>query len=151
MKSRRFFIMSLILAVLALSAQLWAMGFASRSLHMRARAITGPPAQKAQALAEAREHSRQVPFFYSAGWAFALGSVALVVVSTRKREPISRSIPCGAACKLRPFAVLSDMTRSNKAPAPNRRPSFPLGGSGGCEYHLCAPPASSAAVGEARC
>jgi len=95
MKSRRFCIISLILAVLALSAQLWAMGFASRSLHMRARAITGPPAQKAQALAEARQHSRQFPFFYSAGWAFALSSVALVVVSSRKREPISRSIPVG--------------------------------------------------------
>jgi hypothetical protein len=95
MKSRRFYIVSLILAVLALSAQLWAMGFASRSLHMRARAITGPPAQKAQRLAEAKEHSRQFPFYYSAGWAFALGSVALVVVSSRKREPISRSIPVG--------------------------------------------------------
>jgi len=39
---------------------------------------------------------------------------------------------------------------SNKAPAPNRRPHFPLGGLGEFEYAVCAPPASPAAVGEAR-
>jgi len=39
---------------------------------------------------------------------------------------------------------------SNKAPAPNRRPRFSLGGHGEFDYHVRAPPASSAAVGEAR-
>jgi hypothetical protein len=38
----------------------------------------------------------------------------------------------------------------NKAPAPNRRPRFLLGGSGCFDYSFCAPPASPAAVGEAR-
>jgi hypothetical protein len=38
----------------------------------------------------------------------------------------------------------------NQAPAPNRRPRFPLGGLGGFEYLTCAPSASPAAVGEAR-
>lgn len=36
------------------------------------------------------------------------------------------------------------------APAPNRRPRFPLGGLVWFEYVFCAPPASTAAVGEAR-
>jgi hypothetical protein len=38
----------------------------------------------------------------------------------------------------------------NHAPAPNRRPRFPLGCVGGIEYSLCAPPAFPAAVGEAQ-
>jgi hypothetical protein len=38
----------------------------------------------------------------------------------------------------------------NKAPAPNRRPRVPLGGLRECEYYVCAPPASPAAVGEAQ-
>jgi hypothetical protein len=38
----------------------------------------------------------------------------------------------------------------NKAPAPNRRPRFPLGGLACLVYFSCAPPASPAAVGEAR-
>jgi len=40
--------------------------------------------------------------------------------------------------------------RHNKAPAPNRRPRFPLGLLRGFLYRFSAPPASSAAVGEAR-
>ena len=95
MKARLFFILSLILAVLAMSVQLWAMGFAGRSVHMRAQAVVGPPAQRAQALTEAKEHSRRFPFFYCAGWALALGSTALVLVSSRRHEPVSRSIPVG--------------------------------------------------------
>ena len=39
---------------------------------------------------------------------------------------------------------------SNEAPAPNRRPRFPLGGLVQFEYVVCAPPISSAAVGEAQ-
>jgi hypothetical protein len=37
-------------------------------------------------------------------------------------------------------------TKPNPAPAPNRRPRFPLGGSGSFEYRICAPPSSSAAA-----
>ena len=36
------------------------------------------------------------------------------------------------------------------APAPNRRPRFPLGGSGAFVYPVCAQRAVSAAVGEAQ-
>jgi hypothetical protein len=47
----------------------------------------------------------------------------------------------------------SDMRPSNrlpsKAPAPNRRPRFPLGGLARFGHPFCAPPASPAAVGEA--
>jgi hypothetical protein len=39
---------------------------------------------------------------------------------------------------------------ANEAPAPNRRPRFPLGAAQSLEYLVCAPPAVSAAVGEAR-
>ncbi len=38
----------------------------------------------------------------------------------------------------------------NQAPAPNRRPRFPVGSPGEMDYHLCAPPASPAAVVEAQ-
>ena len=38
----------------------------------------------------------------------------------------------------------------NHAPAPNRRPRFPLGSLGEFEYCFCAPAAVPAAVGEAR-
>jgi hypothetical protein len=38
----------------------------------------------------------------------------------------------------------------NKAPAPNRRPRFPLGGLVTFDYLLCAPPSSPEAVGEAQ-
>ncbi len=38
----------------------------------------------------------------------------------------------------------------NDAPAPNRRPHFPLGVLGRSKYRLCAPRFSPAAVGEAR-
>jgi hypothetical protein len=95
MKARFFFILSLILVVLALSAQLWALGFASRSRDMRARALSAPPAERAQRLAEAREHSRQFPFFYRAGWAFAIGGAACLVASAAQQEPARRSIPGG--------------------------------------------------------
>jgi len=40
--------------------------------------------------------------------------------------------------------------KPNKAPAPNRRPRFSLGGLGEFEYLVYAPPSSPAAVGEAR-
>ncbi len=39
---------------------------------------------------------------------------------------------------------------SNKAPAPNRRPRFPIGGVGEFEYRVCARPATPAAVGESQ-
>jgi hypothetical protein len=42
------------------------------------------------------------------------------------------------------------MTRLNYAPAPNRRPRFPLEALRQLVYPYCAPPASPAAVGEAR-
>jgi hypothetical protein len=42
------------------------------------------------------------------------------------------------------------MNAANKAPAPNRRPLFPLGSRGELEYHVHAPRSSPAAVGEAQ-
>jgi hypothetical protein len=38
----------------------------------------------------------------------------------------------------------------NHAPAPNRRPRFPLGTLAGFGYMFCAQPSSPAAVGEAQ-
>jgi hypothetical protein len=37
---------------------------------------------------------------------------------------------------------------ASKAPAPSRRPHFPLGGFGRFQYLVCAPPAAYGAVGE---
>jgi hypothetical protein len=45
--------------------------------------------------------------------------------------------------------VMSE-TCPNFAPAPNRRPRFPLGSSAWFDYLFCAPPVSPAAVGETR-
>src|ERR1041385_9214156 len=42
------------------------------------------------------------------------------------------------------------MSGAHEAPAPNRRPRFPLGGPEAFEYRGCAPPSCPAAVGEAR-
>jgi hypothetical protein len=39
---------------------------------------------------------------------------------------------------------------ANDAPAPNRRPRFPLRSLAWFDHHLCAPTAVPAAVGEAR-
>ncbi len=39
---------------------------------------------------------------------------------------------------------------ANKAPAPNRRPRFPLAASGQLEYFVCAQSPAPAAVGEAQ-
>jgi len=47
--------------------------------------------------------------------------------------------------------VLIEQDAPNEAPAPNRRPRFPLGGWPEFEHFVAAPPASPAAVGEARC
>jgi len=46
--------------------------------------------------------------------------------------------------------VLIEQGAHNQAPAPNHRPRFPLGGTVSFVYLFCAPPASPAAVGEAR-
>ena len=43
---------------------------------------------------------------------------------------------------------MRDLT--NAAPAPNRRPRFPLGSLVRIDYHFCAPSPSPAAAGEAR-
>ncbi len=45
---------------------------------------------------------------------------------------------------------MSALKGPNKAPAPNRRPRFPVGSMGGFVYRVCAPPTSPAAVGEAQ-
>ena len=67
MKKRAFFVLSLSLAILGLSAQLWAMGFTSRSLHMRTRAITGPQEERSQGIAEAKKYLRLFPSL-NASW-----------------------------------------------------------------------------------
>jgi len=45
---------------------------------------------------------------------------------------------------------MATLTRAEHAPAPNRRPRFPLGGLARFVYSFCAPSASPAAVGEAQ-
>jgi len=61
----------------------------------------------------------------------------------------SSRVTCCLRSPLHPrFARMN--SAPNKAPAPNRRPRFHLGGSGGFEYYVSAPPASPAAVGDAR-
>jgi hypothetical protein len=95
MKARCFFLLSLALAILALSAQFWAMGFTSRSLDMRARAIARPPEIRAQYIAQAKAYRRQAPMFLYSGLALAIGSLVVLIASFRRHESAWHSIPIG--------------------------------------------------------
>ena len=98
MKKRRFLVLSLGLAILGLCAHLWAMGYVSRSVHLRARAVTMPEVERVQARADADSQLRRFPVFYYSGLAFAIAAVAFLVVSSRRHEPAWRSVSFALRC-----------------------------------------------------
>ena len=94
-RTRAFFLLSLAFAVMALSVQFWAMGFRTRSIHMRALAMVGPASERADGIAQANAHMNQRPIFYCSGIVLAVVSLLLLVASLRKQEAARHSIPIG--------------------------------------------------------
>ena len=95
MNIRRFFLLSLALAVLALGLQFTAMSQRSHGLHMRVQAITGATPNRMIAKAEADRHSQRAAVLGYIGLAFALASAALGILSARRQEPARRSVVLG--------------------------------------------------------
>ena len=94
MSIRRFFLLSLSLAILAVGLHLMAMSQTSRGLRIRAQA-TAPESYRATARAVASSYSKRGAVLGYVGLAFALASVAFVVVAARKHEPARRVVVFG--------------------------------------------------------
>jgi hypothetical protein len=92
MKKRRFFVISLGLAILGLCAHLFAMIFVSRSVSLHASAITKPVVERMQMKAEADKQLHRFAYVEYPSIAFAISSAVFLVFSVRKREPAWRSI-----------------------------------------------------------
>jgi hypothetical protein len=98
MKKRRFFILSLGLAILGLCAHLLAMGYVGRSVHLRALAFSKPEVERSRMKAEADSQLHRFPFFEYPSMAFAISSVVFLVFSARKHEPAWRSVTFAVLC-----------------------------------------------------
>jgi hypothetical protein len=94
MSTRRFFLLSLSFAILAVGLHLTAMPQISHGLRIRVRA-TAPESYRANARAVASSYSKRGAVLGYVGLAFALVSVGFVVVSARKHEPARRTIVFG--------------------------------------------------------
>jgi hypothetical protein len=95
MSTRRFFLFAVLTAVIAIVLHVAALSQISRSVQHRARAVTLSEAQRAAVRVEAGVYSTHGLVAMYAGLAFALGSIALVTISARKREPARRSVVLG--------------------------------------------------------
>ena len=95
MGMRTLFLVSLVLAVLAISSHGLALGQFSRGALTLARAVTLPEAKRATARPEADRYTQRGGAFLLAGYALALLSVGFVVASARKHEPARRSLTIG--------------------------------------------------------
>lgn len=95
MHAERFFVTSLILAVLAIGVHLSALGQFSRSVQAIAHAATLTVPAKAAANADAESHVNEGDKLLYAGYALAVGSAACVITSARRREPGRRSLTIG--------------------------------------------------------
>ena len=93
MSIRRFFLVSLVLAVVAVGLHFAALGQISRSLQITTRAITLSPTELDAAKITARSHRDRGSVIYYIGLAFALGSLTFLILSARKHEPAWRSVP----------------------------------------------------------
>jgi hypothetical protein len=96
MSIRRFFLLSLWFAILALGLHLTAMSQTNRGLRIRAQAVTAPESYRATAREVASSYSRRGTVLGYFGLAFALASVVFAVVSARKHEPARRMVVFGA-------------------------------------------------------
>ena len=93
--TRHFFLFALLTVVIAVVLHVTALGQFGRSAERRARAVALIEAERAAAGVEADVYSTRALVAMYAGMALAVGSVALVTLSARKREPARRSIVYG--------------------------------------------------------
>jgi hypothetical protein len=96
MNIRKFFLLSLSLAVLAVGLHLTAMSQVSRGLQIRAHAVTLSESDRVAARAEASRYSSRGAVLSYVGLVFALGSAAFVIASARRHEPARRIVVFGA-------------------------------------------------------
>jgi hypothetical protein len=92
MNIRRFFFVSLGLAVLAVGLDMAGMSQYSRGARVIARAVVLPESERMTAKMEAQAYRNRGTVISVVGLAFALASLAFVVVSARKPEPAWRSV-----------------------------------------------------------
>jgi hypothetical protein len=92
MSIRRFFFVSLALAVLAVGLHLVALGQFSRGSQIIARAVTSSEAERSGARLEAARYASRGGVILYGGYALALASVGFVVASARRHEPAWHSL-----------------------------------------------------------
>lgn len=92
MSIRRYFLLSLLLSVLAVGLDMAGMSYYSHGARIRARAITSPGSDRGAAEIEARAYRTRGTFISVFGLMLALSSLFFVVVSARKHEPAWRSV-----------------------------------------------------------
>ena len=95
MSIRTFFLLSLSFAILAIGLHLTAMSQISRGDQIRVRAVRSPESGLVAAKAEASGYYNRGAVVRCSGIAFALASVAFVIVSMRKHEPARRIFVLG--------------------------------------------------------
>src|SRR6478736_3085311 len=92
MNIRRFFLVSLGLAVLAVGSDMVAMSQYSRGARVIARSMILPESERVAAKSEAQSYRSRGTVVSLVGLAFALASVGFVIVSARRHEPAWRSV-----------------------------------------------------------
>ena len=95
MSIRRFFLASLVLAVLAVGVHVEALRQFSRGAQTIARAVTLPESESTAARLEAGGYTSHGGAILRVGYALALVSVGFVVASARRHEPAWRSLTIG--------------------------------------------------------
>ena len=92
MNIRRFFIVSLGLAVIAIGLHVAALSQYGHGARAIARAVTQPESERTLAKPTAREYRERGSVIAIAGLGVALASIVFVVVSARRHEPAWRSV-----------------------------------------------------------
>ena len=92
MSIRKFFLVSLALAAVAVGLHLAALGQFGRGLSERAREVTVPESERLALKAEASRYSSRGTVIGYVGFAFAVSSVGFVIVSARRHERALRSV-----------------------------------------------------------
>jgi hypothetical protein len=90
MSIRRFFFMSLALAVLAVGLHLAALGQFGRGSQTIARAVTLSESERTAARLEAGRYTSRGGVILYVGYAVALSSIGFLIASARKHEPAWR-------------------------------------------------------------